>query len=74
MKTEEELNADILKITMIIQEKFPELSKYIAEMPVTIPNVAIPEINRKTLTDYYDSLNNLLKKYAPNHQHTTNQI
>ena len=71
MKTEEELNAAILKITLTIQEKFPELSKYIEEMPVTIPNVAEPEINNKTLKDYYDSLNALLKKYAPNHH--TNQ-
>ena len=37
MKTEKELNADILKKTLMIQEKFPELSKYIEEMPITIP-------------------------------------
>ena len=67
MKTEKELNADILKITMVIQEKFPELSKYIAEMPVTIPNVATPEINVKILKDYYDSLEVLMKDYDKNH-------
>jgi hypothetical protein len=38
MKTGKELNAAILKITMIIQEKFPELSKYISEMPETVPD------------------------------------
>lgn len=67
MKTESELNADILKITMIIQEIFPELSKYLVEMPVTIPDDISPEINLKNLKDYYDSLDNLLKKYADNH-------
>jgi hypothetical protein len=70
MKTEKELNADILKITMLIQDKSPELSKYIAEMPVTIPNVATPEINIKILKDYYDSLVILLKDYDKNHRIT----
>jgi len=67
MKTENEFNADILKITMIIQEKFPELSKYIIEMPMTIPDDISPEINLKNLKDYYDSLDNLLNRYAVNH-------
>ena len=67
MKTEKELNADILNITMLIQEKFPELSKYIAEMPVTIPDVATPEITVKILKEYYNSLNILIKDYDQNH-------
>ena len=37
MKTEKQLNSEILEITMKIQDQFPELSKYIAEMPITIP-------------------------------------
>ncbi len=67
MKTEHELNADILKITMKIRENYPELSKYISEMPVTIPNDVSPEINIKTLSDYYDSLLELMRKYAQSH-------
>ena len=66
MKTEKELDIAILKITMKIREQFPELSKYILEMPVTIPNVENPEMNRKTLQDYYDSLDILLKDYIEN--------
>jgi hypothetical protein len=69
MKTEQAINADILKITMTIQEKFPELSKYIMEMPVTNPDEISPKINLKNLTEYYNSLEALLKKYAPNHVH-----
>lgn len=68
MKSEKQLNDEILKITLIIQEKYPELSKYIAEMPVTNPDKENPEINIKHLTNYLDSLKNLLKKYAPNHK------
>lgn len=66
MKTEKQLNSDILEITMEINEKFPELSKYILEMPATIPNMENPEITRKALQEYYDSLNVLLKDYIEN--------
>ena len=47
--------------------KYPELSKYLGEMPVTIPDSTNSEINIKTLKEYYDSLISLLKKYAPSH-------
>lgn len=68
MKTEEELNADILRITLAMKSQFPELSKYIEEMPVTIPDVNNPEITLKNLKEYYDSLENIFKKYVPNHK------
>ena len=64
MKTEEELNRDILKITLVIQENYPELSKYIAEMPVTIPDCSHPDINLKNLDEYYQSLFELVKNYS----------
>jgi len=64
MKTEEEINAKILAITIQIQTKHPELSKLLEEMPVTIPNESNPEINMKVLTEYYESLKNILQKYA----------
>lgn len=67
MKTEKQLNNDILKITLLIQEKYPELSKYITEMPVSNPDTENPEINIEHLTNYYESLATILKKYAPNH-------
>ncbi len=67
MKTEAELSENILKITMTIRNEYPELMKYLNEMQVTIPDVATPEINKKILEDYYESLQDLLRKYAPNH-------
>lgn len=64
MKTESTLNANILKITQKIHDEFPELSKYIVEMP--LKNAGIDDLvgRIKNLENYYDSLNNLLKKYA----------
>lgn len=67
MKTENEINKNIIETTMVIDEQFPELSKYIVEMPVTIPNANEPEINETNLKEYQNSLNALLKKYASNH-------
>ena len=67
MKTKKELNADILKITMTIQSKYPELSKYIVEMPVTIPDEKNPNVDSKALAEYYDSLEKLLKDYTVSH-------
>jgi hypothetical protein len=67
MKNEEELNADILKITMTMRDRYPELTKYISEMPDTIPDGKNPTINIKNLQDYYDSLKQILLKYAPSH-------
>jgi hypothetical protein len=67
MKTEQQLNADILKITLTIQNQFPELSEFITEMPITIPDAIHPDINIKNLSDYYETLENLLKNYRVNH-------
>lgn len=67
MKTETELNNDILKITTIIRNEFPELLPFLNEMPVTIPTEDSPEITAKILLEYYESLLTLFSKYAPNH-------
>lgn len=74
MKTEAELNENIVKMTMTIRNEFPELMKFLSEMPVTIPNSVSPEINVKILQDYYDSLEDLLRKYAPNHDGFINKF
>lgn len=71
MKTEEEINKAILKINMKIKEEFPEISKYIQEIPITIPDTDNPEINSKILKDYYDSLIVIVKNYSKNHNKPT---
>jgi len=63
METEKELNAKILAITLLIQKSHPELSKFLNEMPVTIPDEKKPDISAETLREYYESLTALLKKY-----------
>jgi hypothetical protein len=70
VQTEQDLNEDILQITMTIEDKFPELSKYIGEMPIKISNTTDCEISLKNLSSYYDSLVSLLENYAPYHSQT----
>jgi len=64
MKTEQDINCDILKITMTIEEQFPELSKYIDEMPVKFLDSDDAETTIKSLLSYYSSLFAVLKNYA----------
>ncbi len=64
MQTKEELNKEILETTSTIQENYPELSKFLDEMTVTIPNKDKPEINESILKDYNDSLQAMAAGYA----------
>lgn len=66
MKNEKELNAKILDLTMKIRAQNPELSKYLLEMPITIPDITNPEISNKALNEYYNSLKTILKEYDAN--------
>lgn len=68
METEAEINAKIMKLTMVISENYPELMKYLNEMPITIPIDSNPEINTKNLQKYHDNLLDIFRKYVAEHQ------
>lgn len=65
-KVEENLNKKIIEITNNIRQNYPELLKYLNEMPDTIPSEEDPKINHKALSDYYESLVDVVKKYDEN--------
>jgi pimeloyl-ACP methyl ester carboxylesterase len=67
-KSENDMNAKILKITMNINDHYPELSKYLNEMPVTVPSEKDPEITIRLLKEYYESLHSVLNKYKTDFQ------
>ena len=66
MKTKIELEQGIIKFTTKIQTEFPELSKYIIEIPNN--NSENEEINIKSLANYYSSLKDILYEYAKTHE------
>lgn len=62
-----ELNSKIMKLTMTIMEHYPELTSFLEEMPVTIPNENDPRMTLKHLKTYYESLNSILNNYKLDH-------
>ena len=68
MKTKKELEQDILNITLKIQKDFPELYKYIDEMPENLSNNKSDHIELKYFRQYYNSLEQILEEYSKTHQ------
>ncbi len=67
MKTEIEWDKDILKITMEIHEKYPELIKFIEEIPVKHVDRDDKQVTLKNLEEYYASLVTMVKNYSKTH-------
>jgi hypothetical protein len=68
MSTEKEVHSDILAILAKIQIDFPELIKYLPEMPIR--NIDIHQtrgVSTHSLSEYYHSLESLVNKYAEDH-------
>ncbi len=65
MKTKEELELKIINITAKIHTEFPELSKYISEMPQN--NAEKEAVNIINLEKYCDSLVSILAQYDKTH-------
>jgi hypothetical protein len=66
MQTKTELEQRIIRITGKIHKEFPELVKYITEIPIHISAEA--EGNKKNLEDYYSSLEEIITKYSKTHK------
>lgn len=64
---EKDMNSRILEITLTINNEYPELSKYIEEMPVTLPVEADKQITINHLKSYFESLVSMLARYKLEH-------
>lgn len=69
---EKDLNAKIQKTKMILNDKYPDLSKYIEEIQEIIPHEKTPIITLKNLKGYYDYLNLILNTYIFEHSDNLN--
>jgi len=58
-----DLNLKIMRVTQEIKDHYPELTKYLEEMPVTVPDEKDATITLRSLKSYYDSLNSILNNY-----------
>ena len=67
MESQNDLNNNIRLTTLKIQEEYPELIKYMNEIPRNFLSSAEKGVNNKELKGYLDSLNNLLETYSKEH-------
>ena len=72
MNSKIELEQGIIKMTTSIWKNYPELAKYITEMPIHIPENE--SVNMKNLQDYYNSLEKLNSEYSKTHKTAKDQI
>ncbi len=68
METADEVNGKILKLTNVISENYPELLKYLDEIPQTIPDLKHPHLDVETLEKYHEWLLDILRNYIAEHQ------
>lgn len=74
MKTKAELEKAIVNITVKIHSEYPELAKYISEMPVNMSGTDPTQIDRKNLEEYYSSLQKIIEGYSKTHNAKANSI
>lgn len=67
MKTKEQLEQDIINITMKIHTEFPELSKYISEIPEHEYDTGSGQLSSWKFKEYYNSLSEIVKEYSKAH-------
>lgn len=67
MKNLQELLKEITELTFKIEKNYPELYQFLDENPQTIPSKDHPEINKKELQDYLESLKQLLSHHLETH-------
>lgn len=67
MENQKDLNKSIFNATQKIRAEFPELTKYLVEIPSHSTDLNQNGIHLKDLEDYLNSLNELMKNYAEEH-------
>lgn len=66
MKRLQKIIKEISDLTLKIEQDHPELYQYLDENPVTIPNIEHPNMDTRTMSDWLESLKELLKQNIEN--------
>ncbi|MEH6537199.1 MAG: hypothetical protein V7719_12450 [Psychroserpens sp.] len=67
MKTLQDIEDQIIRLTTSIEVNYPELYATLDENPITIPSKAHPDMNITIMEDYLESLKQILKQYVKTH-------
>jgi len=60
------LTERIMAVTLEINENYPELNKYLSETADANSTEKNPDVNKRNLKAYYDTLIDIVKKYKQN--------
>lgn len=69
MEIPHKILTEISQISREIEEKYPELQKYLEEIPETLSNEnnEVGQMDEKTMKDYLETLKSIVKKYKQEH-------
>ena len=67
MKTLQNLENQIIRLTTSIEVNYPELYKSLDESPITIPSSSHPHMTIGIMEDYLETLKQMLKQYTKTH-------
>jgi len=67
MRNLQKVLTEITKLTFEIETNYPELYQFLGENPLTIPSENHPDINKKVMQDYLESLKQLLAHHLDTH-------
>ncbi|MFT4521433.1 MAG: flagellar biosynthesis chaperone FliJ [Bacteroidia bacterium] len=72
MESQNVLSEKIFLTTEKIQEEFPELIKYLDEIPSNFQSNTEQGVSKEALKEYLDYLNDLFETYAKEHKKVSN--
>ena len=67
MKTLQDIEDQIMRLTLSIDINYPELYAKLDENPITLPKEIHPDMDTKIMEDYLESLKQILKQYVKTH-------
>jgi len=67
MKTLQDIENQIIRLTTSIEVNYPELYVRLDESPVTIPSSEHPHMTKSIMEDYLETLKDILKEYIKTH-------
>ncbi|MFD2915767.1 hypothetical protein [Psychroserpens luteus] len=67
MKTLQDIENQIIRLTTSIEVNYPELYANLDENPITIPTEIHPDMDVAIMEEYLESLKEILKEYTKTH-------
>nr|WP_321230086.1 hypothetical protein [uncultured Psychroserpens sp.] len=67
MKTLQDIENQIIRLTTSIEVNYPELYANLDENPITIPTKVHPDMDVAIMEEYLESLKEILKEYTKTH-------